>query len=736
MNRSLEQGNKEQGIGDGRSYRDLEQQVAARTKELAALNAIAAAVSQSLHLDEVLDRALEKTLEVMEIEAGGIYLLNEEAGLLTIAAHLGFGPEFVAGIDKLKVGEGFSGRVAQSGQPMLVENASTDRRLARMVVRDAGLHSAAIVPLSSKGKVLGTLFAMARFHREFSEQDVQLLTSIGHQIGVAIENARLYEDTKSRLAQLTALQETTRAVASTLQLDQLLNLIIEQASALVQAGGGILNLVDWERREDEVVGATGSAGVALGYSSTLEGSLSGWVTLHNRPVISNEVQDDPRVDRTALSWLAKAGIQNAAVVPLAIKDHVLGTLVMVDKEGGRGRFSQQDSDLLVAFASQAATAIENARLFDAEARRAEQFRVIGDVGRSMTSVLAIDDLLHEIVRLVKETFGYYLVQIGLIEGDEMVFNVGLGPTFDDPQFQPPRVKVGGEGITAWVAATGEPLLVPDVSREPRYLLLPGWGEIKSELAVPLKTKSAIIGTLDVESNELNAFDESDVVVLQSLANQAAAAIENARLYEQARQAAALEERNRLARDLHDSAKQQALAASFQLGTALTLFDRDPQAARHHLMEADNLVDSVRRELTDLIHELRPPTVSEADFADTLNEYAVEWAHQNGIGVDVKVHGRDELTLEIEQTLYRIMQEALANIARHSSASRVDLLLSYDTDAVRLTIADDGCGFDTGRQYDGMGLRSMGERSASLNGDFAVESSPGCGTRVSVTFRTS
>jgi NarL family two-component system sensor histidine kinase LiaS len=194
-----------------------------------------------------------------------------------------------------------------------------------------------------------------------------------------------------------------------------------------------------------------------------------------------------------------------------------------------------------------------------------------------------------------------------------------------------------------------------------------------------------------------------------------------------------EERNRLARELHDSAKQQALAASFQLGTAITLFDRDPQVAKEHLMEADNLVDSVRRELTDLIHELRSPMMNERDFAETVNEYAIEWAHQNGFDVDVKVHGSNELPLEIEQTLYRIMQETLANVARHSSASSVDVLLSYDTDAVTLTIADDGCGFDTSRQHDGMGLRSMRERAESLNGDFVVESSPGQGTRISVTF---
>jgi NarL family two-component system sensor histidine kinase LiaS len=203
-----------------------------------------------------------------------------------------------------------------------------------------------------------------------------------------------------------------------------------------------------------------------------------------------------------------------------------------------------------------------------------------------------------------------------------------------------------------------------------------------------------------------------------------------------RQAMAIsEERNRLARDLHDSAKQQALAASFQLGTAVTLFERDPEAARKHLVEADTLMDSVRKELTDLILELRPPTMNGRDFAETLNEYAIEWAHQNGIDIDVNVRGKHELPLEITQTLYRIVQEALANVARHSSASSADVDLSCGTDGATLTIADDGCGFDTGEQHDGMGLHSMRERAESLGGEFTVESGPGQGTKISVTFPT-
>jgi nitrate/nitrite-specific signal transduction histidine kinase len=208
------------------SYAHLEQRVAERTKELAALNAIAATVSQSLHLDEILDDALYKTLQALEIEAGGIYLLDEEAGVLSIAAQRGFSPQSVAEIDRLKLGEGFSGQVAQSGQPLVVKDASTDPRLTRTVVQEEGLRSLASVPLSSKGKVLGTLFAITRGYREFTDQDVQLLTSISNQIGVAIENARLFSAVQRRAEQFRVISEVGRHTTSILAVDELLDQLV------------------------------------------------------------------------------------------------------------------------------------------------------------------------------------------------------------------------------------------------------------------------------------------------------------------------------------------------------------------------------------------------------------------------------------------------------------------------------------------------------------------------------
>ncbi len=198
-----------------------------------------------------------------------------------------------------------------------------------------------------------------------------------------------------------------------------------------------------------------------------------------------------------------------------------------------------------------------------------------------------------------------------------------------------------------------------------------------------------------------------------------------------REMAVSEERNRLARDLHDSAKQEALAASFHMGTALTLFDRDPTTAKSHLVEADNLIDSVREELTDLIHELRPPSMNGTRFDDILNEYIIEWAHQSGIRATLNVEGFVELSLEIKQVTYRIMQEALANVARHSAAETVEVSLTFGGNSIEFCVRDDGKGFDAIQRTDGMGLSSMRERAQSMGGNFTIKSEIAKGTMICV-----
>ncbi|HRW05145.1 MAG TPA: GAF domain-containing protein [Caldilineaceae bacterium] len=188
------------------SYTGLENRVAERTRVLSALIDIAAAVNRSLDLQETLTHSLEKTLQVLGIEAGGIYLLNETGTELELAVHRGYAPELVEEMDHLAMGEGFNGFVIQHSCPLVVDEIADDDRLARTAVREAGVHSLVSVPLYSKERPMGTLFTTTYAPRKFSEEDINLLTSIGYQVGVAIENALLY----GQAQQLAALEERSR----------------------------------------------------------------------------------------------------------------------------------------------------------------------------------------------------------------------------------------------------------------------------------------------------------------------------------------------------------------------------------------------------------------------------------------------------------------------------------------------------------------------------------------------
>jgi ligand-binding sensor domain-containing protein/signal transduction histidine kinase len=205
-----------------------------------------------------------------------------------------------------------------------------------------------------------------------------------------------------------------------------------------------------------------------------------------------------------------------------------------------------------------------------------------------------------------------------------------------------------------------------------------------------------------------------------------------RLFEQMKELAIVEERNRLARELHDSAKQKAFAALAQIGAASGLIQRNANAAQIHIKEAEDLVHDVIQELTFLIQEMYPMALKEKGLVVTLREYAFEWESRNTINISLQVEGEHQLPLKVEQALYRISQESLANIARHSHASHVAMSLSYNAEKVSLTIRDDGCGFDMAQKPKGVGLRSIKERAESIGGQIIIESIPNKGTRVEVT----
>jgi signal transduction histidine kinase/ligand-binding sensor domain-containing protein len=204
-----------------------------------------------------------------------------------------------------------------------------------------------------------------------------------------------------------------------------------------------------------------------------------------------------------------------------------------------------------------------------------------------------------------------------------------------------------------------------------------------------------------------------------------------KLFEQTKELAIIEERNRLARDLHDSAKQKAFAALAQLGAVRSMMSRKSSAAKSHLDEVEDLVYEVIQELTFLIQEMYPMALKEKGLITSLREYLYEWENRNDIHVDLTVNQEYHLPLEIEQALYRIIQESLANIARHSHASQVTIDLNYNEKTVEMVLIDNGCGFNPNQKPAGVGLRTMQERAVMIGGGIAIQSAPGKGTQIRI-----
>ena len=309
-------------------------------------------------------------------------------------------------------------------------------------------------------------------------------------------------------------------------------------------------------------------------------------------------------------------------------------------------------------------------------------------------------------------------------------------------FSPETLKVlefaRGEGVVGKVLETGQPVIVRqielnDFRPEIREALIAEG--IRSFVHLPIIVDNKIVGVFNVGFTKPSLIGDDITRLFSALTHRASISIANMELFEQTKDLAVMEERNRLARDLHDSAKQKAFAALAQLGTVRGILNGNGNAATLHLSEAENLVSDVIQELTFLVQEIYPIALQEKGLAAVLREYAYEWENRNDIKVNLTLQKERRMPLGIEQAIYRVTQESLANVARHSHANRVDISLVYNGGTLQLSVADDGCGFDMGLKGQGLGLRSIRERVGSIHGTLQVQSAPGQGTRIIVQVPT-
>jgi len=258
-------------------------------------------------------------------------------------------------------------------------------------------------------------------------------------------------------------------------------------------------------------------------------------------------------------------------------------------------------------------------------------------------------------------------------------------------------------------------------------------DLESILVVPLRVKDTIIGVLDVV-NKSEGFSKDDVRILNLFATQAAIAIENARLREQAEQLAVLEERQRLARELHDSVTQALYSVNlYANATELALSSGKMDIAIENLHELNNMAREAMLDMRTLIFELHPPVLEKVGLVAALRTRLEAVEARSGIQTGIHVEGERRLPLSLETELYRLAQEALTNAVKHSKANEVTLRMRFDEQRLYFEMRDDGIGFDlmAASQSGGLGLQSMQERANQIDGELTIESTPGEGTAVRV-----
>jgi GAF domain-containing protein len=366
-----------QQVGVAIANAQLFEETQRNARRLTALNAVASAINQPLPLQEIMDQAIAKVIEVMETEAGGIRLLDQERGELVIVSSQGLSPTYIQAVDRIRLAEGIVGRVALSGEPLVVTDMARDPRLTTQAAAMEGFHTFGVVPLRAKDEIVGTLGVVTREPREFSLEELDLLIAMGHQIGVAIENARLYSDLAQRARELVAVHAVAAAVNRPGDLDLILAEGLQQVLAVTGFAMGAIALRD---RQGNTFALKSHQGMSPSIVAWLQEQLV-CKTVQAWPEGQDlDIEELPPEQPGIPDCLRQEGIRLSVDAPLFAEGELVGLLSVATRQARP--FTSEERSLLQAIGHQLGTAIANARLRQ-EALAAERLAAVGRVATSV-----------------------------------------------------------------------------------------------------------------------------------------------------------------------------------------------------------------------------------------------------------------------------------------------------------------------------------------------------------------
>ena len=537
------------------------------------------------------------------------------------------------------------------------------------------------------------------------------------------------------------LTQVSAALSTSLDLDRTLKELLERMNALVAFDAATVFLLDDSRTELHVKAALGVPVALKEVKSFKVGEgVVGWVVRHGATALIHDSSKDARYKATGPERRPKTVL----AAPLRAQDNLLGAMVLV--RSAKEPFGPEHQRLVEAIASQAAVAIDHARLYETERasrRRAEALLATAQAG---SEAVVTPELLQRAVKQVAFAMRATAAAAILPDEEGEIIEAAFDAS-DPPAFGLESLRSQPLTALPLLAALGDarrPLIVQRAIR-PALLDDAFWSRSEAQVvaAVPVRWQDRMTAALIVGFADADRLTPSELELLDEIGRQLALGMERlrlqARVQDQQNEMVVVAERNRIARDMHDGLVQYVYALGLQLEHARDLASQ-PEAVTPVLTAAIQQTNHVLSEMRTFIYQLRPIIMQEKQIGEWVVDLCRQF--QEATGIPVRAHvgapAGQEPSPEVSIALFRIIQEALANIYKHAQASKATLSLDFTSDEARLVIEDDGRGFDVDARTvpdieHGHGLKNIDERMRELGASLQLESAPGAGTRLMAVF---
>lgn len=700
-------------------------------ERLQGLHKIDLAILSAESLPAIVDIAIGYLQQMIPAHVITISLIDSERSLLVVqkstSSHYPAGRTWpVRVIDPLRRLEEWEVLISRD----LSQLSEQAPGIAELV--DLGARSLMALPFRYHGVTVGSLIITLAVDRDFTEREVNSAVEIADSVTIAIQNRRLLEAEREAHSRESTLREVAASLTMGLQPDKLLPRILAQLDKVIPGSSSAVFLVT-----DDVL----SVAALRGISSTREQLTN--VTALRPPLLMAAIEkgEPSIVNDTANSpdWIRVEDYEYIRAwmgVPLVVKGETIGVISIDRSEPNT--FSERERDLAMIFANQAAIAIDNARLFSSQQEYARQLerrfrqrerelKVLYGITVTAVSNTDLESLLERTLELAIDAFDCTAAAVFLIEAEES--ELSLSVIIDhQPPIAGALLELVGNDPSLWPQPVNTLYMFTDSE------LPDGWpAGAGSALAVlPLRSSGFNLGLFCLACDSAERLAGETFSLLTTVVDQIAVAVENIRLRHIARQAAIIEERERLAQEVHDSVMQSIYSVGLFAGAAQRAVEAgDIDKAQDRIQSILNVTDLSLRELRLLLFEFRPEALGRLGLVEALRERLRVVERQVGIHAEVNASSYGELPFSIEEPFYRVALEALNNSLRHAQASQVEIALTEDDGHLLMVILDDGTGFDQSASTGtgGMGLESMQKRISKVDGVLTVKSQVGGGTVV-------